>query len=138
VVPPKQALHLTRAAISKCLPMRTKRGTKMTCSAIPRQGPHIPAAIAAAVVLAVPSAAHAHGASDKYGEAIVWFGVLILVAVVGLVIAVAFAIAWLVGMIGRSKSGSPGGPAVDAGKPALRQPPDTFPGTERPPGGPQG
>src|SRR5439155_21369582 len=63
----------------------------------------VPWLLATASVLALPSIANAHSASDRYGEAIIWFVVVKMIGVVAVVIALFFAIAWLVGVLGRAK-----------------------------------
>lgn len=86
--------------------------------------------VAATSVLASPSTANAHSGSDQYGEAIIWFVVVILIGVVALVIALVFAITWLVGRLGRSK-GDKAGPVprqeLDAGGKVNHWPPAERP-----------
>jgi hypothetical protein len=63
--------------------------------------------------------------------------VVILITVVALVIAFFLAIAWLVGVLGRSKAASPGGHTLEAGEPEPRPLPDASPGPNRPPARPR-
>jgi hypothetical protein len=78
----------------------------MTPLVIRCRGPFIFTAVAITLLLAAPSAVHAHGAGDQYGEAIIWLVVMAVVAVIALVAGGFLVVAWLVRLSRLSSEGT--------------------------------